>query len=211
MSWIHTQMKPVKECEENPVYPLSSIYQDINWVASGGTKHAALMACAMICAYDIKTVVEIGLMYGFTTQILSKALATNAMDDGLLVSCDICGNRAKRTYQLTKDLPIKHVRVEADSIKVRWSDYLEGRKIGLAFIDGDHTYENAIGDMLNCYDLLDDNGIMIVHDYSPNAHPYVFTAVNEFIARYNSPWFFLPENRISTDYRTAILQKRKFK
>ena len=89
MSWMQTQMKPIKKCTENPIYPLSSVFENINWEASGGTKHAVIMASAMICAYNIKTVVEIGLMYGFTTQVLSKALATNAMDDGLLISCDI--------------------------------------------------------------------------------------------------------------------------
>ena len=81
----------------------------------------------------------------------------------------------------------------------------------VGFVDGDYTYEAAMADMMSCFEFLDDNGIMIVNDYSANGHPNVFIAVNEFAARYNAPWFFLPENRVTTDYRTVIFQKRVVK
>lgn len=212
MSWMQTQQRPVKKCNENPLYPVASIFQNIHWESSGATKGPVILACAMICAYDFKTVVEIGLGNdGFTTQMLSKALATNAMEDGLLVSCDICGVKVERTERFTKDLPITHIRLVSDSKQVRWKDHIDKRQIGLAFVDGNHNYESVTADMYGCWDLLQDNGIMIVHDYSANAEPDVFVAVNEFTARYNVAWLYLPENRIAMDYRTAILQKRVIK
>jgi len=208
MSWMHTQMKPKKICTENPDFPVSEIFKDINWKLSGGTKHACLISAAMILSYDVKTVVEIGLWNGFTTQILGKALSSSAMENGLLISCDINQRAIDNSAQFTDGLPIQHATVVGDSKNVKLESYLNGRKIGLAFVDGDHTYEWATADMLKCLKLLDRNGIMVVHDYSNNSHPGVFQAVNEFIARYNIPWFFLPESRQATDYRTAIFQNR---
>jgi len=209
MSWMHTQMKPEKRCDENPVFPASKIFEDIDWKLSGGTKHACLISAAMILAYNIRTVVEIGLWNGFTSHILGKALSSNAMEDGLLVSCDINQRACDRSIQFTKDLPIQHTLITADSKKVKWEEYLGDRKIGLGFVDGDHSYESAMYDMIKVSDLLDRNGIMVVHDYSAGAHPWVFKAVNEFAAYHVMPWFFLPENRITTDYRTAIFQNRE--
>jgi len=209
MSWMHTQMKPEKRCDENPLFPVSRIFQEIDWKLSGGTKHACLISAAMILAYNVKTIVEIGLWNGFTSQILGKALASNAMEDGLLISCDINQRACDRSEAFTRGIPIKHVLVVGDSKAVDWKHYLGERKIGLAFVDGDHSYDSAITDIEKCSQLLDRNGIMVVHDYSVGSHPHVFQAVNEFIAYTNMPWFFLPEDRKATDYRTVIFQKRE--
>jgi predicted O-methyltransferase YrrM len=209
MTWIHTQQKPEKRCDENPLFPAASIFQDVNWELSGASKSACLIAASMILAYNIRTVVEIGIYYGFTSQILSKALTTNAMEDGLLISCDINPRACQRSREIVKDLPIKHIIVEGDSTAGNWKEHLGDRKIGLGFVDGDHTYEAAMADMKNCSQVLDRNGIMIVHDYSPRQRHGVFNAVNEFAARTNMPWFYLPEDRIAVDYRTAIFQNRE--
>ena len=48
-------------------------------------------------------------------------------------------------------------------------------KIDCVFIDADHSYTQSRKDFFNCYNLIDDDGIIFLHDtYPPNAlmtHP----------------------------------------
>lgn len=43
------------------------------------------------------------------------------------------------------------------------------RKIDMAFIDADHSFESAKRDFINCYNLLNDGGIIIMHDTDPES------------------------------------------
>jgi len=208
MSWITTIEKPHKSCVENSEYPLFWLFAGHDWKLSGATKQIGIIAAAMICGFDCKTVVEIGLWQGFSSKLLGKALTTNVGKDGLLVSIDIKQSNADKSRRQTKNLPITHRVVVADSKDIRMKGLLEGRPIDLAFIDGDHSYEYAKNDMTICDKWLRPYGIMIVHDYSNNGFPGVYKAVNEFVADKDYAMFYLPENRKTVDYRTAILQKR---
>tara|TARA_R110000823_G_C15950210_1_gene501598 strand:- start:3416 stop:3916 length:501 start_codon:yes stop_codon:yes gene_type:complete len=42
------------------------------------------------------------------------------------------------------------------------------KKIDLAFIDADHSYESCKKDFFNCYNRLSDSGIILIHDTDPN-------------------------------------------
>jgi predicted O-methyltransferase YrrM len=207
MSWLCTQMKPVKLCFENPAFPLAQVFTGIDWKLAGGTKQAGILAATMICALDVDTVVEIGMWQGFTSAILGRALACNAGKDGLLLSIDIKAQNAERGYRQTCGLGIEHRTVVKDSMEVDLAGELAGRRIGLAFVDGNHLYEFAQHDIELCAPLLKTNGVLMVHDYS-KGFPGVYRAVNEFRERSNWPMFFLDENRKSTDYRTAVFQNR---
>lgn len=201
-------MKPEKKCTENPTWPLHRIFEGLDWKLSGGTKHCGILAAAMICAYDIDAVIEIGIWNGFTTAILGRALACNAMEKGFLLSIDINSRACKRSEDITKGLPIEHVVVCANTKNFNLAEHMGDRKIGLGFVDGDHTYQHAMHDMKMCDPFMESNAIMIVHDYSKNAnHIGVVNAVDEFVSENGWQMFFLPENRKTTDYRTVILQK----
>ena len=67
-------MKPVKLCLERPEFPIFEVFKGYDWKLSGGTKQAGVLAAAFILAYDIETVIEIGVWQGFTSHILGKAL-----------------------------------------------------------------------------------------------------------------------------------------
>ena len=41
-------------------------------------------------------------------------------------------------------------------------------KIDFAFIDADHSFESAKKDFFNCYNRLNDGGIIVIHDTDPN-------------------------------------------
>lgn len=206
MSWIHTQMKPKKVCKPNSLWPLHEAFKDDKWEDSGGTKHCGVLMAAMIAAYDVRSVLEIGLLYGFTTRVLAKALSATAQDSGLLVSCDIKKSACDKSREIGLSYPIEH-RVLEGSSKETLKTVKD--KFGLVFIDGDHSYEGVKSDIEITSKLLDRCGIMVIHDYGRNhVHEKVYEATNEFIRREGWPCFFLPENSTSMDYRTAILQKK---
>jgi len=200
-------MKPVKECTENPDYPAASVFQGIKWELSGGTKQAGIIAASLVLGSNIDTVIEIGIYYGFTSHILAKSLASNT-ENGFLFSVDINPRAIQRSKNITKGLPITHLHLESDSKLVNYKEVLNGRKVGLAFVDGNHTHEYAGHDIRACYEVLKPYGYIVVHDYSKTGFPGVYQAVSEFIKETGDPLFYIEENRESTDYRTAIIQKK---
>ena len=205
MSWIKTFMKPTKISIENPDYPVSSIYQDIPWELSGGTKQACMVACAFILALDVDTVIEIGAWQGFSSLMLGRTLAVNSRS-GLLVTIDVNPNALTRASNFTKGLPIEHRLVKGDSMQEAFSLPLDGRVPGLCFVDGEHKYEYCKSDLEKCAKVMKPYGVLVVHDYSKTGHPGVYQAVNEFVEQTGAAKIYLDENRESTDYRTAILQ-----
>ena len=206
MTWIRTQMRPQKICVENPDYPVSSVFTGYDLKLSGGTKQAGIMAAAMILAGDVDTVIEIGIQYGFTSLILAKALASNARD-GLLVSVDINPNAVARSKKITDGLPITHRHIVGDSKLIDYGPYLNGRSVGLSFIDGAHDYESCAHDIRACHEITRPWGILVAHDYNAREYDGVYRAVNEHCARTGDAMFILDHNRRSQDYRTAIIQK----
>jgi len=200
-------MKPVKICTENPSFPLSEVFRGHDWKLSGGTKQACVLAAGFILALDAKTVAEIGVWQGFSSLMLAKALACNT-EDGLLVSIDISARNMKNSISSVENIPVRHKTIVSDSMDADYDSILEGRKIDLAFIDGNHEYEYAMFDINKCCSFLVDWGVMIVHDYSKTAHPGVYAAVNDFTKKTGYSMFYIDENRESTDYRTAIIQKK---
>lgn len=199
-------MKPVKLCIENPDYPISTVFAEHNWELSGGTKQIGVLSAAIILSFNIDTVIEIGLFHGFSSGILAKALASNT-DNGFLLSVDILNRGISRSKKATEGIPITHKHVLSDSLLVDYKKELDGRIPGMAFVDGAHDYEHAAYDIDTCSKLIKKWGFLIVHDYSSGGHPFVYQAVNEFVEKTKWPMFYQNENRESTDYRSAIIQK----
>lgn len=54
-------------------------------------------------------------------------------------------------------------------------------KAGIIYIDGDHEYETVLADMQSYWDLLDDNGVMILDDFNLQNFPGVSKAVYKFV------------------------------
>jgi predicted O-methyltransferase YrrM len=208
MAWIKTMQKPEKMCIENPDFPVSNIFENVPWKLSGGTKQACMVSAALILALDIQTVVEIGAWQGFSSLILGRALAANAIDcEPMLLTVDINPRALERSKKMTERLPIEHQHVEADSMNFPLKDHLRGRAPGLCFIDGNHAYEYCRNDIEICSLLLPKWGVMVVHDYSKNGFPGVYLAVNEFLQRSGWQSIYCNENRVSTDYRTIVIQR----
>lgn len=201
-------MKPVKLCVENPDFPLADVFCGYDWKLSGGTKQLGILSAAFILANNVDTVIEIGCWQGFSSAILAKALACNVGKEGLLISIDVSNRAIQNSRKATEGIPIDHMHVMVDSMLVDYRTLLKGRKVGLAFIDGNHHADYPAHDIRACYEVLKPYGILAIHDYSKAGFPDVYRAVQEFIAETSDPMFFLDENRASTDYRSAIIQKR---
>jgi len=186
---------------------MSKVFDPLEWHKSGGTKHLGVMAAAMICAFDCKTVAEIGIWQGFTSQVLGRALAANAGTEGMLISCDVNKNACARSQSMTKDLPIEHKTICQDSKSVDWEKACAGRPLDMAFIDGDHSYEMATVDLKRCANNVRRGGLLLFHDYS-NGHAGAKRALNDLYALGGWSLMRLPERRDTRDYGSAILQRQ---
>lgn len=71
----------------------------------------------------------------------------------------------------------RHEQILGDSIEIgkKWK-----KKVDLVFIDGNHTYEYAAGDIKTWLPHIKKNGIIVVHDYQEH-FPGVRKAVNELL------------------------------
>lgn len=196
-------MKPRKVCRPNGQWPLHDAFRGYKWEDFGASKHCGVLMAAMIAAYDIRSVLEIGIGNGVMSELLAKALSSTAQDSGLLVSCDKNQAACDKSLERVASYPIEHRTLTGKS-----SEALGGvfDTFGLVFIDGDHSYESVKHDIEASSKLLERCGLIFVHDYS-TTELGVIKAIQEFVSREKWPMFFLPQNNISMDYRSVILQK----
>ena len=48
---------------------------------------------------------------------------------------------------------------------------LRDTPVDVAFIDGQHTFQQSLRDVENCLEYLSDRSIILIHDYSPTSLP----------------------------------------
>ncbi len=188
-----------------------NIYKDIYWHTSAASKALGAILPPLMASINARTVIEIGVASGFTSQIMGKALSVTAEDDGLMISCDICPGSCDHGRAFTKDLPIRHVCLVCDSRDIHWPEHLGDRQIDLAMIDGDHTFEFVYYDLKNCIPYLNPNGFVVMHDYS-YGQPGVVEAVRKLFEDEPNGWssIVLADNNRTVDYQTVILQRKIF-
>jgi len=68
---------------------------------------------------------------------------------------------------LLKNQRQRFFEIPSDDFFSRHSQLLEPRGVDLAFIDGLHTYEQALRDALNCARYLRPGGVIVMHDCNP--------------------------------------------
>jgi len=180
---------------------LSRTYASVPWAGSAGSINCGAVLPGLIAAIDGRTAIEIGIANGFTSSIIGRALSATAGEDGLLISVDINQAACNIGASHTKNLPIRHKVLCADSREVDFTEELEGRQVDLSYVDGNHDYEFAKIDV-------EKTGFLVVHDYAPG-HPGVMNAVKELTV--NGEWnrLLLPENGKRAYYQAIVLQKLK--
>ena len=58
-------------------------------------------------------------------------------------------------------------------------------KIDFVFLDGGHHYETVKNDLMNCKEVLENNGTILCDDYDLSYAPGVKKAIDEFIDKNN--------------------------
>jgi hypothetical protein len=140
-----------------------------------------------------------------------SAIAMASIGDGVHVRCvdtwggtngDITGTIAsqasskeiyRRFLQNTRELPNIHAR-RGESIEVAKDlrSQVLNYPIDLIFIDGDHSYEATKADILAWWPLLDNDGVMIGHDFQTQQFPGVDRAVREIFGAFATPYAIGP-------------------
>ncbi len=79
------------------------------------------------------------------------------------------------------DYKSRHKQILKDSKQVakEWT-----KKVDMVFIDGDHSYEGASGDIAGWIPHIKKGGLMLIHDYNAGPWPSVCRAVDELLREY---------------------------
>lgn len=192
---------------DNPLFPFYKIFQNVDWSLSDGSKIITTISATLIATYGIDTVIEIGLLKGFSSLLLGRALECSAGSSGLLLSCDISPVYCENAKAQTKDLSITHQIVCKDSMDLDLIYLLQNRKVGLAFIDGKHKYDWCKSDIEKCHKVIKPGGFLVVHDdwiINDVRKPLV-----EFISREEWKYFKVPSGLPPGDSSGVILQKKE--
>ena len=118
----------------------------------------------------IDSFIEIGTHKGGSFYLLSKLCS------GLKISIDLCSgefggigfNESSKRNEKLGNLFNKTYFIEGDTKStntlIRLSELLEGKKVDLLFIDGDHTYEGVKNDWMNYKTFVKLGGFVVFHD-----------------------------------------------
>ena len=68
-----------------------------------------------------------------------------------------------------KNLFNHYFNITSDDFFLNHKEILSDKKIDVAFIDGLHTFEQSLKDVLNCLEYLNEKGIIVMHDCSPRS------------------------------------------
>lgn len=140
-------------------------------------------------AIQPKVIVEIGIKEGGNIRLLSTLLS----EDGLAVGIDM-------GRDITWDISTakcKVVGIKGDShdkaVIEKLRNVLDGRRVDILFIDGDHSYEGMLADYNDYSPFVRSGGIIAVHD------TYYLEAVGR-------AWRDLPaENKVEHEYNQSSL------
>lgn len=163
---------------------MSSLHQidDIFTVASTTDDERALLGSLAECVPDGGLIVEIGCLYGGTTQILAKH-APGAR----IVSIEDFGWSPAGYPKNSAELFMENMRrVGADNVRVMHADSRKaGREwrehIDLLWIDGGHSYPYVYSDLYTFGQWAD---VIALHDYKNPEWLSVEKAVEVFVAKF---------------------------
>ena len=77
-------------------------------------------------------------------------------------------------------------------------------KIDYVFLDGGHDYQTVKNDLINCTEVINNNGTILCDDYDLTYAPGVKKAIDEFVQSNNF------NCEIVCDYRFAKIKKNNY-
>ncbi|MFA7218508.1 MAG: class I SAM-dependent methyltransferase [Dehalococcoidales bacterium] len=148
----------------------------------GNNQIRALFRWARVCDGNA---VEIGSFYGRSTAVIAHGLKI-AENGGKVFAVDPHASRVSRFDFFLENLKKSGIRDRVIPVRERSEIVLKQRqpkelfdtKIGLLFIDGQHTYEQLKMD-LGWVDLVYRGGVIAFHDYTEK-YPGIVKAITEY-------------------------------
>ena len=118
-------------------------------------------------------------------QLIDQSSEKLYLEIGVFVGHNFLQIEANRKIAIDHNKRIKHTsqfsentvfyEMTSDVFFEKQIDEILDKKIDVAFIDGLHTYEQSLNDVLNCLDYLKGDGFIVMHDCFPKtkaaAHP----------------------------------------
>lgn len=169
------------------------------------------------------SMVEIGSFSGGTTSALSIGSAQSKKPTKL-VSIDLKYRDSFDQFIERASITDKVLKNEINSQEfiVQWKEYCKNKfldnQIKLLFIDGNHTYEGCLADIVNYSQYLVDGGVIILHDYTDyhGDNAGVAKAIEESILKNDEfsnfvsvDSMFYAEKKSKINYLDASMIKRK--
>ena len=137
-----------------------------------------------------RCVIEIGSLRGRSLSMLAMALR-GAKSESSLISIDPHWDQPHNHGQVR--IALRQIGEEDRLVQIRHTSETASRILGrevasLIFIDGDHSYDQALDDFNICRELLAPGGCMVFHDYGfgkhngqPDFHPGVTRTIDEHV------------------------------
>jgi len=139
----------------------------------------------LICKLNPSSVLEIGTHIGASTLHIASALSVNRIEKGLpanLISVDIAdvNDPIRKPWKHfgSKYSPQELMKETGYETFVEFHkgfalDYLKGsdQKFDVIFLDGDHGAKAVYQEIPAALRILNDNGVILLHDYYPNMEP----------------------------------------
>ena len=187
-------------------------YAGVEVARSHQSQTLGVLLPALVAAFRVRTVIEIGICEAFTTRVLAQSLAALCPGEGVLLSCDSDPEACARGREACAGLACRVEILPVASEEVDWREAL--RKAGriradLALVDGSHEFEDVRADLDATSAVLRLGGLLLAHDYDPK-WPGVWGAVNEFTFDRDWPLVVVPYDPETGSTPVAVFQRPEF-
>jgi len=169
---------------------LAAQYADYTKSMMGSSALAFLHA--VIVKYRPKLLLEIGTYFAGGSEVLSNALVEAGGENGLLVTLDSNPGREQAVRDIIAAWPQANqerttfIAKSSEEFFYTMAEAWEP-SIDIAFVDGDHRYHVAYGDLVQCAHHISAGGIVVVDDFD---QPEVNRAVEDFLLTHPA-WQFV--------------------
>lgn len=77
------------------------------------------------------------------------------------------GRKLKYFIKNPANVNNRYFEQTSDDFFASQKEFLQNNRPGVVFVDGLHTYEQSLRDVMNSLSFLDDNGVILMHDCNP--------------------------------------------
>jgi len=123
---------------------------------------------AIADSLNARTYLEIGIAKGYNFWFINAKIKFGVDPEPQINPplFHVIKRKVKKMLFFEKEVIFK---MTSDEFFLKYPSLLNKYKIKVVFIDGLHTYNQSLKDVLNCLKYLDKNGIILMHDCSPTS------------------------------------------